>query len=131
LSGSEVKLEENFNVKRQMNASAQTPQTKDLVFFIIQALIGEPTQLATKLKTAATNPAEPAVTIFGQVKRQGKYTLKPDMTVKDLLDQAGGLSDRADGSKTELKRDSKLFIIPLPESTKPLEAGDVLTVPVK
>ncbi|MEQ1748854.1 MAG: M56 family metallopeptidase [Prosthecobacter sp.] len=131
LSGSEVKLEENFNVKRQMNASAQTPQTKDLVFFIIQALIGEPTQLATKLKTAVTNPAEPAVTIFGQVKRQGKYTLKPGMTVKDLLYQAGGLSDRADGSKTELKRSSKLFVIPLPESTKPLEAGDVLTVPVK
>lgn len=53
------------------------------------------------------------------------------MTVKDLLDQAGGLSDRADGSKAELKRGDKLFVIPLPESTKPLEADDVLTVPTK
>jgi protein involved in polysaccharide export with SLBB domain len=65
------------------------------------------------------------------VKRQGKYTLKPGMTVKELLKMAGGLSDRADGSKAELKRGNKLFVIPLPESTKPLEAGDVLTVPVK
>jgi beta-lactamase regulating signal transducer with metallopeptidase domain len=119
------------------------PKTKDLVFFIIKAEIVDVAStssravlIKTKIVDApkSTSPketAEPAVTVYGQVKRQGKYTLKPGMTVKDLLDQAGGLSDRADGSKTELKRDNKLFVIPLPESTKPLEAGDVLTVPVK
>jgi beta-lactamase regulating signal transducer with metallopeptidase domain len=102
------------------------PKTKDLVFFIVEA---------TTVDAAQPNPPkgtpEPAVTVFGQVKRQGKYTLKPGMTVKELLEMAGGLSDRADGSQAELKRGNKLFVIPLPESTKPLEAGDVLTVPVK
>ncbi len=131
LSGSEIKLEESIRTKRQTNASAQTPKTKDLVFFIIQAVTEAPAPLAANLKTAVTSPAEPAVTIFGQVKRQGKYPLKPGMTVKDLLNQAHGLTDRADAAKAALNRGSKLFIIPLPESTRPLEAGDVLTVPVK
>jgi beta-lactamase regulating signal transducer with metallopeptidase domain len=102
------------------------PKTKDLIFFIIKAEIVDESGSTLPKKTT-----ERAVTVYGQVKRQGKYTLKPGMTVKDLLDQAGGLSDRADGSKAELKRGDKLFVIPLPESTKPLEAGDVLTVPVK
>jgi len=102
------------------------PKTKDLIFFIIKAEIAD----AAK-STPPKETAEPAVTILGQVKRQGKYTLKPGMTVKDLLDQAQGLSDRADGSKAELKRGDKLFIIPLPESAKALEADDVLTVPAK
>lgn len=119
------------------------PKTKDLIFFIIKAEIVDVAStssngvlIKTKFvdapkSTSSKEPAKPAVTVYGQVKRQGKYTLKPGMTVKDLLDQAQGLSDRADGSKAELKRGDKLFIIPLPESTKPLEAGDVLTVPVK
>lgn len=119
------------------------PKTKDLIFFIIKAEIVDVAStssravlIKTKIVDApkSTSPketAEPAVTVYGQVKRQGKYTLKPGMTVKDLLDLAGGLSDRADGYQAELKRGNKLFVIPLPESTKPLEAGDVLTVLVK
>jgi beta-lactamase regulating signal transducer with metallopeptidase domain len=102
------------------------PKTKDLVFFIVEATTVDAAQ-----PTPPKGTPEPAVTVYGQVKRQGKYTLKPGMTVKELLKMAGGLSDRADGSKAELKRGNKLFVIPLPESTKPLEAGDVLTVPVK
>ncbi len=102
------------------------PKTKDLVFFIVEA-----TTIDEEGFTLPKKTTEPAVTVYGQVKRQGKYTLKPGMTVKDLLDLAGGLSDRADGSKAELKRDNQLFVIPLHESTKPLEAGDVLTVPEK
>lgn len=102
------------------------PKTKDLVFFIVEA-----TTVDAAPPTPPKGTPEPAVTVYGQVKRQGKYTLKPGMTVKELLKMAGGLSDRADGSQAELKRGNKLFVIPLPESTKPLEAGDVLTVPVK
>ena len=102
------------------------PKTKDLVFFIVEATTVDETGFTLPKKTTET-----AVTVFGQVKRQGKYTLKPSMTVKDLIDQAGGLSERADASKIELKRGEKLFIIPLPESAKALQAGDVLTVPAK
>jgi|JI6StandDraft_1071083.scaffolds.fasta_scaffold08912_5 beta-lactamase regulating signal transducer with metallopeptidase domain len=119
------------------------PKTKDLIFFIIKAEIVDVASTSSRAvlikakivdapnSTSPKETAEPAVTVYGQVKRQGKYTLKPGMTVKDLLGQAQGLSDRADGSKAELKRGNKLFVIPLPESTKPLEAGDVLTVPTK
>lgn len=107
------------------------PKTKDLIFFIVQATTVDASKAVPLAKTETITPSEPEVTIFGQVERQGKYTLKPGMTVKDLLAQAQGLSDSADGSKAELKRGSKLFIIPLPESTKSLEAGDVLTVPGK
>ncbi len=103
------------------------PKTKDLVFFIVEASIVE----ESKAGPPSEAVAEPAVTVYGQVKRQGKYPLKPGMTVKGLLDLAGGLSDRADASKAELKRGDKLFIIPLPDSTKALEADDVLTVPAK
>jgi beta-lactamase regulating signal transducer with metallopeptidase domain len=102
------------------------PKTKDLVFFIVEATTVDESGFTLTKKTTET-----AVTVFGQVKRQGKYTLKPSMTVKDLLDLAGGLSERADASKVELKRGEKLFIIPLPESAKALQAGDVLTVPAK
>lgn len=102
------------------------PKTKDLVFFIVEASVVDESRSTLPKKTT-----EPTVTVYGQVKRQGKYTLKPGTTVKELLTMAGGLSDRADGSQAELKRGNKLFVIPLPESTKPLEAGDVLTVPTK
>ncbi|OYW22730.1 MAG: hypothetical protein B7Z55_04290, partial [Planctomycetales bacterium 12-60-4] len=116
--------------------TSRMPTTKDLVFFIIQANVvdakGEAAVVpAPPKETAAVTvrPAEAAVTVFGMVKRQGKYTFEPGMTVQDLLDEAQGLGGRADGAKAELKRGADLLSIDLvKEREKALEAGDVLTV---
>jgi protein involved in polysaccharide export with SLBB domain len=40
-------------------------------------------------------PPDAAVTLFGQVHRQGKYPLKQGMTLKELVRQAGGVSQFA------------------------------------
>jgi len=116
------------------NAPTETPKTKDLIFFIIQASTVEAPKATSVSKVAATSSTGPTVTIFGQVMRQGKYDLKPGMTVKDLIDQAGGLSARADKTKAELIRghdpfSSKLMLNLTQDSAKQLKADDVLTVP--
>ena len=103
--------------------TSSMPKTKDLVFFIIQANAVEPGQVAV------ARPPEPAVTVFGQVKRQGRYLFKAGMTVKDLLNEAQGLSDRADADVAELRRGNVSVIIHLSqEGAKTLEAEDTLTV---
>lgn len=103
--------------------TSRMPKTKDLVFFIIQANAVEPGQVAV------ARPPEPAVTVFGQVKRQGRYLFKAGMTVKDLLNEAQGLSDRADADAAELRRGNISVIIHLSqEGAKTLEAEDTLTV---
>ena len=103
--------------------TSSMPKTKDLVFFIIQANAVEPGQVAV------ARPPEPAVTVFGQVKRQGRYLFKAGMTVKDLLNEAQGLSDRADADAAELRRGNVSVIIHLSqEGAKTLEAEDTLTV---
>ncbi len=106
------------------------------MFFIIQANVvdakGEAAAApALPKETAAVTvrPADAAVTVFGMVKRQGKYTFEPGMTVQDLLDEAQGLSGRADAAKAQLKRGAGYLSIDLvKEREKALEAGDVLTV---
>lgn len=104
--------------------TSRLPKTKDLVFFIIQATVVEDDG-----KPVAPPKAEPAVTVFGQVKRQGMYTFEPGMTVKDLVEKAQGLNERADGAYAELKRGMEAHVIDLvKESGKPLVAGDELTV---
>ena len=110
--------------------TSQLPTTKDLVFFIIQANTLASGTAATALKaTAVLQPAEPAVTILGQVKRQGTYTFKPGMTIQDLLNQAQGLTERADAAKAQLKSGEQTTTLDLThESTKPLADGDTLTV---
>jgi beta-lactamase regulating signal transducer with metallopeptidase domain len=113
------------------------PPTKNLIFFIIQAnVVEEGKATAARKETAAAQPAEPTVSIIGQVKRQGLYVLKPGMTAQDLIDQAQGLSDRADATRAELKRGPRLARRTLAldlsnESAKPLKDGDALTVPKK
>lgn len=103
--------------------TGRLPKTKDLVFFIIQA------NTVDAKGNAKEPPAEPAVTVFGQVKRQGRYTFKPGMTVKDLLNDAQGLSDRADADWAQLRRGNVSVMISLgKEGAKPLEAEDTLTV---
>jgi hypothetical protein len=103
--------------------TSRMPKTKDLVFFIIQANAVEPG------KVVVARPPEPAVTVFGQVKRQGRYLFKAGMTVQDLLKEAQGLSDRADADAAELRRGNVSVIIHLSqEGTKTLEAEDTLTV---
>jgi beta-lactamase regulating signal transducer with metallopeptidase domain len=103
--------------------TSRMPKTKDLVFFIIQANAVEPG------KVAVARLPEPAVTVFGQVKRQGRYLFKTGMTVKDLLNEAQGLSDRADADAAELRRGNISVILHLSqEGAKTLEAEDTLTV---
>lgn len=113
------------------------PKTKDLVFFIIQAQeVDEKGVSVPPPADIVAAPVESSVTVFGQVKRQGKYDLKPGMTVRDLIDQAQGFSDQANTTHVELKRgpgsSPTMIILSLPGSgSKPLKAGDVLTVPKK
>ncbi|MDI1311810.1 M56 family metallopeptidase [Prosthecobacter sp.] len=117
--------------------TSRMPKTKDLVFFIIQANTVEPGKPITIDKEPLiSQPAAPSVVIYGQVKRQGAYPFKPGMTIQDLLDQAQGLTDRADPTQAALKRGPKLaprtIVLDLSHTiTKPLEAGDTLTVPEK
>ncbi len=113
------------------------PKTKDLVFFIIQASEVDANGISAPTpENIVAAPIESTVTVFGQVKRQGKYDLKPGMTLKDLIDQAQGLSEKADLSKVELKRgppsSPTLLLLTFPEhGSKLLQAGDVLTVQEK
>ncbi len=94
-----------------------------LIFFVFQAREVKPQKLQT---TQASN--EPAVTIFGQVLRQGKYTLKPAMTLGDLLREAKGLSERANTKEAELKRKGQSQPLDLQNAAFPLQDGDVVIV---
>ncbi|MCX6848074.1 MAG: SLBB domain-containing protein [Verrucomicrobia bacterium] len=117
--------------------TSSMPKTKDLVFFIIEANAVEPGKVAVARKeTGDVSVAEAAVTVVGQVKRQGVYGFKPGMTVGDLLKEAQGLSERADATRVELRRGPKhaaqATVLDLPNgNAKVLEAGDVVTVPAK
>ena len=115
------------------NAPVETPKTKDLIFFIIQASIIEGSKVAPASKVVAISNVAPTVTIFGQVRRQGKYELKPGMTVNDLIALAGP-SAIADKTKAELIRgndpfSAKLMLNLTQEGTKLLMDDDVITVP--
>lgn len=124
--------------------TSSMPKTKDLIFFIIEADVVEAAGKAVPKETAGVKPKneaaaaleEPAVTVHGQVKRQGLYVLKPGMTVGDLIKEAQGLSERADATRVELRRGPKhaarATVLDLPNGNgKMLEAGDVVTVPEK
>ncbi|MCF7789921.1 MAG: SLBB domain-containing protein [Prosthecobacter sp.] len=117
--------------------TSRMPKTKDLIFFIIQANTVEPGKPITISKDPVVpQPLTPSVVIYGQVKRQGAYPFKPNMTVQDLLDQAQGLTDRANATHAELKRGPQLAarttLLDLTQDrSKPLEPGDSLTVPEK
>ncbi len=136
LSGSESKLEEGINMKRQTNASAQTPKTKDIVFFIIQAKIMDAATPALTKEAAATSLPVSSVVVYGAVKRQGNYPLTPGMTVLDLLNQAQGLRADANSSKAKLRSGGHSSFEPSAtrqidldrDSSVPLNAGDILTV---
>ncbi|MBN8422209.1 MAG: SLBB domain-containing protein [Verrucomicrobia bacterium] len=115
--------------------TSRMPKTKDLIFFIIEASVIESGKTAMAPKaTGDVTVAEAAVTVVGQVKRQGVYAFKPGMTVGDLIKEAQGLSDRADAANVELTRGPKhaprATVLDLPNgNSKALEAGDVVTVP--
>lgn len=133
----QLTIKPDFNNAATHLTTERLPETQELIFFVIQAkrieVTGAPMQPA-KPKTASHSPEEPTVTIFGQVKRQGKYTLKPGMTAQDLITQANGLSDHANATKAELDRGpqnarTKHSLDLTREGTKPLENGDILIVP--
>ncbi|WP_395751851.1 M56 family metallopeptidase [Prosthecobacter sp.] len=117
--------------------TSRMPKTKDLMFFIIEADVVEAGKEVAKTNvTADVRVADAAVTVVGQVKRQGVYAFKPGMTVGDLVKEAQGLSERADATKVELRRGPKhaarATVLDLPNGNgKVLEAGDVVTVPEK
>lgn len=84
---------------------------------------------STKSEVVAS---EPTVTIYGEVKRQGKYTLQRGMTLDDLIKQAQGLSTAA-ANRADLWRGPKhapaLHIIELQSGVGfALQDGDRVTV---
>ena len=51
-----------------------------------------------------TEIVDKSVEIFGQVKKSGKYTLRDNMTLTDLIVEAGGLTEDADLLQAEVSR---------------------------
>lgn len=103
--------------------AAKSNKAGSLIFFVFQASEVVP---ARPKQTPASD--EPAVTIFGQVLRQGKYTLKSGMTLADLIQAAGGLSQRADIKEATLERKGHKQPIDLQNQAMPLQSGDVVIV---
>lgn len=115
--------------------TSRRPEAKDLVFFIIEASVVDSTGKVVEVRhePVISLPEVASVVVYGQVKRQGAYELKPGMTVGDLLKEAQGLTDRADATRVELRRGPKdarrATVMDLPNGyVKALEAGDVVTV---
>lgn len=106
--------------------SAKSNKAGRLIFFVFQAREVVP---ARPKPTPASD--EPAVTIFGQVLRQGKYTLKSGMTLADLIQAAGGLSQRADTKAGTLERKGQKQPLDLQNQTLPLMDGDTVIVDAK
>ena len=78
-------------------------------------------------------PYEQLVNIDGNVKRPMYYEIKPDQTVKSLLDYAGGFTGDAYGGMVRLSRQSgtenELYNIDRGEfATYRLQDGDIITV---
>lgn len=76
----------------------------------------------------------PSYTIFGQVKRQGKYPLIGEMTLADAIQAAGGLSAMANGTHGKLVRregdTSKFLVVDFTnDGATPLKPGDSVIVP--
>ena len=106
--------------------AAKSNKAGSLIFFVFQASEVVPPK-------AQTPPAsdEPSVSIFGQVPRQGKYTLKAGMTLGDLLRDAKGLSERANTKEATLKRQGQTQPLDLQNATFPLMDGDTVIVDEK
>ena len=106
--------------------TAKSNKAGSLIFFVFQASEVVPPK-------AQTPPAsdEPSVSIFGQVPRQGKYTLKAGMTLGDLLRDAKGLSERANTKEATLKRQGQTQPLDLQNATFPLMDGDTVIVDEK
>lgn len=91
-----------------------------------------PAESGTPSTQSKVVASEPTVTIYGEVKRQGKYTLQRGMTLDDLIKQAQGLSAVA-ASRADLWRGprhaSALHIIELQAGIGfALQDGDRVTV---
>lgn len=103
--------------------AAKSNKAGRLIFFIFQASEVVP----SKAKPVPASD-EPAVTIFGQVLRQGKYPLKSGMTLPTLIQEAGGLSQRADMKEATLERKGQKQPLDLKNEAFLLQAGDVVIV---
>jgi beta-lactamase regulating signal transducer with metallopeptidase domain len=106
--------------------TAKSNKAGSLIFFVFQASEVLPPK-------PPTPPAsdEPSVTIFGQVLRQGKYTLKAGMTLGDLLSESKGLSERANTKEATLKRQGQTQPLELEKVDFPLQNGDTVIVDEK
>jgi polysaccharide export outer membrane protein len=78
------------------------------------------------------------VIVQGQVVRPGRYRLKDDMRIIDVLALAGGLTDRASVTQASLTRESSkaeplaledLLLRQEMDRNVPLQPGDILTIP--
>jgi protein involved in polysaccharide export with SLBB domain len=79
---------------------------------------------------AAFQPvAKNFVTIYGQVTRQGKYKLKPPMSVPQILQLAGGAKAGANLKKVQVIRKTTAKNITILVNIRRPEAGAVLVKP--
>jgi len=63
-----------------------------------------PRDLVTIYGTEVTEIKNKSVSIYGQVKSPGSYPLRDDMTLLDLIMQAGGFTEEADRLQAEVSR---------------------------
>jgi len=73
--------------------------------------------------------------ISGEVKREGKYSISPGLTLLQALAEAGGYTDYAKKSEVMIKRAGVKLILDAQkiatgkDKDPPIEAGDVIIVP--
>jgi protein involved in polysaccharide export with SLBB domain len=94
--------------------------------------------LGVALAPCCLNAADPApsyVTVYGEVERQGRYELKPQMDVGDALKMAGGAKGSADLRKVKLVRkgvtgenETTIIDIQSGAGSPKLTPGDIIVV---
>ncbi|HWA82123.1 MAG TPA: SLBB domain-containing protein [Fimbriimonadaceae bacterium] len=80
----------------------------------------------------ATEPNE--IIVLGGVERPGSKDFKPDMTLRSLIDLAGGITGHGESGKIRLERKGEkprvLDLAVKEDAELPLRRGDILTVPI-
>lgn len=80
-------------------------------------------------------PVNPTIGVMGEVQYASNHTFKPEMTVEDYLDSAGGTKKQADTDRIYIVRADGSVVLPnnsfwFSRKSKPLAPGDTIIVPI-
>lgn len=116
---------------RSLNTSVSVLPGQPVVISLGKSKEGKFTFCLVKCEPADAGAERGAVTVFGQVRRQGKYEHKDGMTLKDLLDLAQGAMEKAaeieiisgEGESKKTHRMTRPW-----DTTRVLQANDTVIV---